>query len=133
MNSMNHSNFQHLDDLYPILNELKNKANLDGIILAYRDGRIITDIIGTEFNCKKFVSMCASVLESAMGIGETIGNQKINKVIAELEDKTIMIFECDNKTFLILIINRASDIMRNHFLQSKGRLLIPKSHTLIRW
>jgi predicted regulator of Ras-like GTPase activity (Roadblock/LC7/MglB family) len=110
MNSMNHSNFHNSDNLFPILNELKNKANLDGIIYAYRDGRVITDIIGTEFNSKKFSSMCASVLESAVEIGETIGNQKINKVIAELGEKSILIFECDNNTFLVMAINRESEI-----------------------
>ncbi len=123
MNSMNHSNFQHLEDLYPILNGLKDKANLDGVILAYRDGRIITDIIGTEFDWTNFVSMCASVLESAMGIGETIGNLKINKIIAELEEKTILIFECDTKKFLTLIINRKSDIS---YCMEKLEEIIPK-------
>jgi hypothetical protein len=54
--------------------------------------------------------MCASVLESAVGIGETVGNQKINKIIAEFAKKTIIIFECDNKTFLILIIKIDSKI-----------------------
>ena len=54
--------------------------------------------------------MCASVLESAVEIGETIGNQKINKVIAELGERTILIFECDNSTFLVLAINRESKV-----------------------
>ncbi len=35
--------------------------------------------------------MCASVLESAVGIGDTIGDQKINKIIVELDEKTILI------------------------------------------
>jgi predicted regulator of Ras-like GTPase activity (Roadblock/LC7/MglB family) len=54
--------------------------------------------------------MCASVLESAVGIGDTIGDQKINKIIVELNNKSILIFECDNVSFLILILNSESKI-----------------------
>lgn len=110
MNSMNHSNLQHFGELSLLLNELKNKGNLDGAIFAYRDGGLIIENLGNDFKSKEFGSMCASVLESAVGIGEAIGNQEIIKVIAELEDKTILIFECDNNTFLILIINRESKV-----------------------
>jgi len=107
---MNDSNPQKSNELYPIFNELKNKGKLDGVIFAYRDGGLIKENLENQFDSKKFVSMSASVLESAVGIGETIGNRKIKKIIAELEEKTILIFECDDKTFLILIINRESDI-----------------------
>ncbi len=107
---MNHSNLEPFGELPHLIDELRDKANLDGVIFAYRDGGIITENKGNELKDKDFVSMCASVLESAVGIGEAIGNQKINKIIAELEEKTILIFECDNNTFLILIINRESQI-----------------------
>ena len=107
---MNDSNLEKSGELYSILNELRNKGKLDGVIFAYRNGGLIKENLEYQFDRQKFVSMSASVLESAVGIGETIGNRKIKKIIAELAEKTILIFECDDKTFLILIINRESNI-----------------------
>ena len=110
MNYMNNSNLGKINEANQLLHELNQKANLDGIIFAYRDGGVIIKIIGDEFNSKNFTSMCASVLESAVGIGETMGNRKINKIITELAEKTIFIFECDIKTFLIMIVKKDSNI-----------------------
>ncbi|MFW9998803.1 MAG: hypothetical protein ACFE9Q_04530 [Candidatus Hodarchaeota archaeon] len=107
---MNHSNSNKYKEAFQLANEIKNKGNLEGIIFAYRDGVLIYENVGDEFNSKNFTSMCATVLESAVGIGETIGNQKFKKVIAELEEKTILIFECNITTFFILILNRESNI-----------------------
>ncbi|MFX0003590.1 MAG: roadblock/LC7 domain-containing protein [Candidatus Hodarchaeota archaeon] len=107
---MNHSNLQHFNELSLLLNELKNKGGLDGIILAFRDGGLIIENLGYGFKSKEFVSMCASVLESAVKIGETLSNQEIKMIIAELEEKTILILECDRNTFLILIINSESKV-----------------------
>jgi len=107
---MNDSHSNKYSEVSQLVNEIKNNENLDGIIFAYRDGELISENIGDELNCRNFASMCATVLESAIGIGEIIGNQKFKKVIAELEDKTLLIFECDNNTFFILIINRESNI-----------------------
>ncbi len=123
MTYINHSKSNKFNELFPFLNEIKNKGNLDEIIFAYRDGELISENIETEFNRKKFASMCATVLESAVGIGETLGNQKFKKVIAELEEKTILIFECDISTFFILIINRDSNIS---FIISKLEEIIQK-------
>ena len=110
MKYMNNSNLGTFNEANQLLHELNQKANLDGIIFAYRDGGVIIEIIGNEFNSKNFTSMCASVLESAVGIGETMGNRKINKIITELAEKTIFIFECDIKTFLIMIVKKDSNI-----------------------
>lgn len=110
MNSMDHSNLQNFSELPLILDELKNNGKLDGVIFAFRNGNLIRESLKNELKNKEFVSMCASVLESAVGIGEAIGNQGINKIIVELEEKIVLIFECDNNTFLIIIINKDSKI-----------------------
>ncbi|MFX1377607.1 MAG: hypothetical protein ACFFA4_00805 [Promethearchaeota archaeon] len=110
MNYKNHFTMHDLGELSQIISELRNKGNLEGVIFAYRDGNHIIDNLANDLDTTNFVSMCASVLESAVGIGEAIGNQEINKIIGELEEKTIIIFECDKNTFLTLIINRDSDI-----------------------
>ncbi len=106
---MNSSDSENSSELFQLINDLKNNGNLDGAIFAYRDGGLIIESIGNNGKSKELLSMCASVLESAVGIGDVIGSQKITKVIAELEEKTILIFECDNNTFLILVINRESN------------------------
>lgn len=110
MNYMNHSNLQKFDELYQILDDIKNQGNLEGIIFAYRDGGLIGENIGDKFDSKKFISMCASVLESALGIGETIGNREINKIVAEVAEKAILIFECDDKTFLTILVKKESNV-----------------------
>ncbi len=120
---MNDSRSSKFWEVSQLINEIKTGGNLDGIIFSYRDGEIIRENIGNEFNSKKFASMCATVLESAVGIGESIGNQKIKKVIAELEEKTILIIECDSSTFFILIINRVSHIS---YIMSKLEEIIQK-------
>lgn len=107
---MNHSNLQKFDELYQILDDIKNQGNLEGIIFAYRDGRLIVENIGDKFDSKKFISMCASVLESALGIGETIGNRKIHEIVAEVAEKAILIFECDDKTFLTILVKKESNV-----------------------
>jgi predicted regulator of Ras-like GTPase activity (Roadblock/LC7/MglB family) len=50
--------------------------------------------------------MCASVFESAVGLGETMGDQKIIKIIAEIETTSILMVEFEEKkAFLIFIVN----------------------------
>ncbi|MFX1388609.1 MAG: hypothetical protein ACFE9Z_00930 [Promethearchaeota archaeon] len=101
---------KNYEELSSILGNLKNRGNLEGIIFSFRDGKLIAENNDIELNKDNFISMCASVLESAVGIGETVGNQKINRVIAELKEKTVILLECDDKTFLILIIKVESQI-----------------------
>ncbi|MFX1328841.1 MAG: hypothetical protein ACFE91_12000 [Promethearchaeota archaeon] len=106
---MNDSNLLKFDELYQFLEDIKNQSNLEGIIFAHRDGGLIIENLDKEFDSKNFTSMCASVLESAVGSGETIGEQEVGKIIAEIAEKTILIFKCDIKTFLILIVKRESN------------------------
>lgn len=110
MNFMSNSNLEKSKEAKDLLTEFNQKGNLECIIYAYRDGGIITEITEDGFKNKNFTSMCASVLESALGIGETMGNRRILKIITELEEKTILIYECDDKTFLILIVKKTSNI-----------------------
>lgn len=100
----------NFDELNQLLNDIKNKASLEGIILAYRDGGLLFENMGDELESQNFASMCATVLESASGLGETINNQKIRKIIAEVEDTSVLILECGEKTFLILIIKKESNV-----------------------
>lgn len=104
------NNAQDNSKLSIMLEELKVKGNFEGIILANRNGEIINDNIGKNTDSRKLASMCASVFESAVGLGETMGNQKIIKIIAELEKSSILMVEIkDKKVFLIFIINDQSN------------------------
>ncbi|MFW9896480.1 MAG: roadblock/LC7 domain-containing protein [Candidatus Thorarchaeota archaeon] len=97
-------------ELSILLDKLKVKGKFEGIVFAKRNGEVIKTNIENNSECKKLTSMCASVLESAVGLGETMGNQKIIKVIAELEKTSILMVEIkEKKVFLIFIINDESD------------------------
>lgn len=97
-------------ELSLILDELKEKGRFIGIILANRNGEIINENIGKDTDGKTLTSMCASVFESAGGLGDTTGNQKIVKIIAELEKSSILMVEIkEKKVFLIIIINNQVD------------------------
>ena len=104
------NNAQDNSKLSIMLEELKVEGNFEGIILANRNGEIINDNIGKNTDSRKLASMCASVFESAVGLGETMGSQKIIKIIAELEKTSILMVEIkDKKVFLIFIINDQSN------------------------
>ena len=100
---------QKIEKLKQILGELKNKGNLLGVLFAYRNGGLIAKDFKEDIDFNNFTSMCASVLESATDLGRTIGDRKANKIIAELEEQTIVIIECDEKTFLVFNINYESN------------------------
>ncbi len=87
--------------LTQILDTIKENGNLLGVLLAYRDGGLIAENFKKNINFENFTSMCASVLESAISLGRTMGDKKTAKVIAELGTQTIVITECDEKTFLV--------------------------------
>ncbi|MHA2280992.1 MAG: roadblock/LC7 domain-containing protein [Promethearchaeota archaeon] len=110
MNGPPKINNHNINELSLMLNDLKEKWKFKGIIFANRNGEIIYENVGKNIDWKKFTSMCASVFESAVGLGETMGNQKIGKIITELEKISILMVEIkEKKVFLIFIINNQTD------------------------
>jgi len=109
MNEIELPKSQKIEKLNQILDELKNKGNLLGVLFADRNGGLIAKDFKEDINFNNFTSMCASVLESAKDLGRTMGDKKVNKIIAELEGQTIVIIECDEKTFLVFDINYESN------------------------
>ena len=110
MNNQPKINDDVTHELSLILDDLKEKGKFIGIILANRNGEIINENIGEDADSKTLTSMCASVFESAGGLGDTTGNQKIVKIIAELEKTSILMVEIkEKKVFLIIIINNQVD------------------------
>ena len=110
MNKPPKINIDDNSELSLILDELREKGRFIGTILANRNGEIINENIGKDVDGKKLTSMCASVFESAGGLGETMGNQKIVKIIAELENTSILMVEIkEKKVFFIFIIDNQAD------------------------
>ncbi|MFX1338312.1 MAG: roadblock/LC7 domain-containing protein [Promethearchaeota archaeon] len=97
--------------LYLILDDIKNKGKLKGVIFAKRDGDLIAENIENNFDGVTFAAMCASVLESSEDLKKTLGSKKIGKISADLENgQTIIIIECDGKTFISFILGKESQI-----------------------
>jgi len=95
--------------LTQIMDLIKSNGNLLGVLFAYRDGGLIAENFKERIDFNNFTSMCASVLESAIGLSRTMGDRKTIKIIAELETQTIVITECDEKTFLVFDLNYESN------------------------
>ena len=91
-----------------IIDLIKENGNLSGVLFAHRDGGLIAENFREEIDFDNFTSMCASVLESAISLGRTLGDRKTGKIIAELGTQTIVITECDEKTFLVFDLNSES-------------------------
>jgi predicted regulator of Ras-like GTPase activity (Roadblock/LC7/MglB family) len=99
------SKTEKVKKLNQILAQIKENGNLLGVLYAYRDGGLIAENFNEKIDFENFTSMCASVLESAIGLGRTMGDRKESKIIVELETQTIIIIECDEKTFLVFNLN----------------------------
>ncbi|MBY8982490.1 MAG: roadblock/LC7 domain-containing protein [Candidatus Lokiarchaeota archaeon] len=99
------------EKLSKIITEIKNKGNFSGVILSYLDGRLLVKSTIDDYNFEEFIPMIASVLKSADGIGKTIGGRRLQKIIAQLEDISLMILKSkENNVFLTLIIDDETNI-----------------------
>jgi len=111
MNNESPSHSGKSEQLNLILNDMKNEGKLKGVVLAKRNGDLIAENIENNFDGSTFAAMCASMLESAEDLKKTLGSKKISKIIADLESgQTIIIIECDNKTFISFILEKESQI-----------------------
>jgi len=95
--------------LTQVMEAIKENGNLLGVLFAYRDGGLIAENFKDRINFDNFTSMCASVLESAIGLSHTMGDRKATKIIAELGNQTIVVMECDEKTFLVFDLTYESN------------------------
>ena len=109
-----------------ILTNLKSEGNLLGVVFAERNGKVVSVVDDNEFNYEEFSSMCASVLESALELSRATGDKKLKRIITELNDKIIIILECDNYTFIVLTASSEShvDQVMNNFENNLNKLLI---------
>ena len=54
------SEHQKDKDIQQIIDEIKKKGNLNGVIFSYKDGRMITENLEAPLDKSVFSSMCAS-------------------------------------------------------------------------
>jgi predicted regulator of Ras-like GTPase activity (Roadblock/LC7/MglB family) len=92
-----------------LLDTLKELGNFAGIIFAKRNGELIHHNLREKFDMSGFASMCASVLESAIGLGMNLGSQKISKIIADFDEISVLFTEVSNDAFVIFILNEDSN------------------------
>jgi len=100
---------QKVEDIQLIIDEIKKKGNLDGVLFSHKEGSLITDNLNAPLDKSVFSSMCASVLESASSLGKSSGGLILKKIITELESQIIIIIECSDETFLALFVNENSE------------------------
>ena len=112
MNQESSSNSSSVDQLAEILDEMKSRGKLKGVILANRNGDLIAENMGVDkFDGTTFAAMCASVLESADDLRKDLGVNKVFKIITELESgKIIIIIELDKKRFYSFVLGKQSKI-----------------------
>ena len=55
--------------------------------------------------------MTASVFEMAIKMRDLMNLERMEKIITEFEEYTIMFQECDENTFLIFILNSGSNLV----------------------
>jgi len=94
---------QKSSDIQQIIDEIKKKANLKGVLFSYKEGSLITENLDTPLDKSVFSSMSASSL------GKSSGGLKLKKIITELESQVIIIIECSYETFLVLFVNENSE------------------------
>jgi predicted regulator of Ras-like GTPase activity (Roadblock/LC7/MglB family) len=83
---------------------------LVGVILASRDGKLIGESLDTKISTEQFVAMYASVMNSAENLAKSMDNRKLDTLITELENNSILIRICAYKSYLILIMDKKSRI-----------------------
>jgi predicted regulator of Ras-like GTPase activity (Roadblock/LC7/MglB family) len=96
-------------EIQQVIDEIKKKGNLNGVLFSYKEGSLITDNLEVPLDKSIFSSMCASVLESASSLGKSSGGLILKKIITELNSQIIIIIECSDQTFLVLFVNENSE------------------------
>ena len=110
---MNHNKPSHphsIKNVELIVGEIKERGNLHAALLAFKDGGIISEVGGDDRDSNQFSAMCASVLKSAEGLGQTFGEGNVGRIITELEDQSIIIVKCSEKTYLVLFFKHDTEV-----------------------
>ena len=91
-----------------ILDEMKELGKFKGIVLSYRNGGLIAQNVDNNSDLNEFAAMSASVLESAEGLRDCFGAKRLERIIAEIGNYSIIITECNSEIFITFIIENES-------------------------
>ena len=112
------------EQLFKILDQLKQEGKFQGILLSYRDGELIFSNLNKDLrniDDSELSSMCASVLEGANNLSKVIGEESLTKVVAELNSYMLFIIQCDKNVFLTLISDYDSHV--SHTLDNIEKIM----------
>jgi predicted regulator of Ras-like GTPase activity (Roadblock/LC7/MglB family) len=115
MNSKMINNSDKNEQLSQILNQLKQEGKFQGILLSHRDGELIFSSFNENFrniNGPELSSMCASVLEGANNLSKVVGEESLNKIVAELNSYMLFIIQCDKNVFLTIVADFKSYVSK---------------------
>ncbi len=101
------------ESLSQLLTELKEEGNFQGVVLSYRNGEDICSVFNESINTintQELSSMCASVLEGANNLKKLVGEEKLTKIVTELNSYTLIIVQCDKNVFLTIIADSNSRV-----------------------
>jgi predicted regulator of Ras-like GTPase activity (Roadblock/LC7/MglB family) len=102
-------NSRDIWEVKKIIDDMKRVGDLNGVVIANRDGDLIAENIENVFDGNKFSAMCASILESAEDLSKGLNSRKLGKVIAELDKgQSIFIVQYDAKIFFSFILGNTS-------------------------
>ena len=90
-----------------VLDEIRENFNINNVLFSFRDGTPLVDNT-RGFKDHDLSTTCASILASAEGLGETLGTSKTSNIITDLEEYTLIVRGCDERTFIALIIQNDS-------------------------
>ena len=97
-------------NLKKIIDELKKIGNFKGVALISRTGTLISKNIDFEFNEHIFSAMCASVIESSEIFGRSISQKKMNKIITEFDNQSIILIGTGKDSFIVLFTDDNSKV-----------------------
>ncbi len=92
------------------LTEIKHEGKLQGVLFSTREGTLISKVLDHDFDNGIFTAMTASVIDSAEDLMNTISENRVNKIITEVDDISLIILGCRKKAFLVLIIGNDSKV-----------------------
>ena len=107
MNEIRAQNTFKTGEIASLLDEIRENFNINDILFSFRDGTPLVDNT-RGFEEQDLSTMCASILASAEGLGETLGTSRTSNIITDLEDYTLIVRGCDESTFIALIVQNDS-------------------------
>ncbi|MHA1148734.1 MAG: roadblock/LC7 domain-containing protein [Promethearchaeota archaeon] len=110
MKDISQKNKDQLEELKKVLREMRERGELLGVFISHRDGNLILSDMDNNYDSETFSAMGASVIASAETLGYTLKNQKFQRLIAELQERILILNGISDQIFILLIFKDNSNI-----------------------